>query len=254
MPGNRQKRGPAHAPYSVVVPAAGTGNRMGGCRKPFLELLGRPILQHTVERLRAAEGCAEIIVVLHPDECRGGGLQGRLPAAWRVDKVVPGGSTRQQSALAGLEAVHADLDVVLLHDAVRPLINPDVVSRVAEAARAHGGAVAALRATDTVKEVGNAHMVSATPPRDKLWMARTPQGFRKDIILAAHHAARDDGFIGTDDAQLVERQGDAVVIVEDDYDNIKITTAEDLTVAEASRRWRSGIGGGEGGEAQGAGH
>ncbi len=224
--------------FSALVPAAGTGARMGGCKKPFLPLCGKPVIHHVLERLRRSPGCVEIIVVLHEDEYGNARLVSDLKARFGVAGVVMGGPVRQASVLAGLEAVNEDLDIVLIHDAVRPLVQPHVVRRVAEAAARYGAAVAAVPATDTVKEVEDSGRIICTPPREGLWLEHTPQGFRRDLILRAHHAARDEGFCGTDDAQLVERLGEEVHVVRDTPDNLKITTEEDLVIAEAILRWR----------------
>jgi 2-C-methyl-D-erythritol 4-phosphate cytidylyltransferase len=213
---------------------------MGRRRKPLLQIRGTPILHHALAILRSAPGCAEIIPVLHPDDHSDGELIAQLEEKFGITKVAAGGAARQQSVLAGLEAVADDLDLVLIHDAVRPLVTTDVVRRVAEAAARSGAAIAAVPATETVKEVEPSGRIVATPPRERLWLARTPQGFRKELILRAHRAARDEGFCGTDDAQLVERLGHEAVVVEDRRDNLKITTAEDLALAEAILLWREG--------------
>ncbi|GAG53367.1 unnamed protein product, partial [marine sediment metagenome] len=125
-----------------------------------------------------------------------------------------------------------------IHDAVRPLVRPDVVRRVAQAASRCGAAIAAIPATETVKEVAEAGRIVRTPPRRTLWCARTPQGFHRDLILKAHREAAAAGFEGTDDSELVERLGHEVRVVEDHYDNVKITTDQDLAVAEALLRWQ----------------
>jgi 2-C-methyl-D-erythritol 4-phosphate cytidylyltransferase len=226
------------SPFSVVIPAGGSGTRMGGLRKPFLEVCGQPILYHTIESLQRTPGCAEVIPVLPAEEYGNSGLGLQLKQRFGIGKVALGGPTRQASALAGLELVRDDLAVVLIHDAVRPLVDPEVVRRVADAAEKFGAAIAAVPVAETVKEVAESGVIQATRPRERLWLARTPQGFRKDLILQAHYAARDQGFCGTDDAQLVERLGREVRVVQDTYDNLKITTPEDLAIAEAVLRWR----------------
>jgi len=231
---------PEDARFSVIVPAAGEGRRMGGRRKPFLTLDGRPVLHHAVQRLRQAPGCAEIILVLHADDAADRQLCAELRALDGVAQIVPGGPSRQDSVAAGLQAVHEDLPVVLTHDAARPLVDPAVIRRVARAALERGAAVAAVPAAETVKEVGEGGLVLRTPPRDALWLARTPQGFRRELLVRAHEAARRDGFCGTDDVQLAERLGAEVTVVQDTYDNIKITTAQDLAIAEAILHWRRG--------------
>lgn len=231
-------RNAGSSPFSVVIPAGGSGARMGGRRKPFVEVCGQPILYHTIEGLQRTPGCAEIIPVLPAEEYGNAGLALQLKQRFGISKVAPGGPTRQASALAGLELVREDLAVVLIHDAVRPLVDPEVVRRVADAAEQFGAAIAAVPAAETLKEVAGSGTIRATLPREKLWLARTPQGFRKELILKAHYAARDQRFSGTDDAQLVERLGQEVRVVQDTYDNLKITTLEDLAIAEAVLRWR----------------
>jgi 2-C-methyl-D-erythritol 4-phosphate cytidylyltransferase len=226
--------------FAAVLPAAGTGARMGGCRKPFLTLAGRPVLHHTIGAFQSAEGCCLVIPVFHPDQAADAALRSELRERFGITLIAAGGPTRQASVLAGVEAVGPELDLVLIHDAVRPLIDPDVIRRVALAAAEHGAACAAVPATDTVKRAEDGERIVATVPRQGLWFARTPQGFRRDLILRAHHAAREAGFIGTDDAQLVERLGHPVRAVRDTRDNLKITTAEDLAIAEAVLRWRAG--------------
>jgi len=131
-------------------------------------------------------------------------------------------------------------DITLIHDAARPLVSPSVVAAVAQAALRWGAAIAAVPAAHTVKQVDAAGRILSTPPRDALYFAHTPQGFRRGLILRAHHAAREAGFTGTDDAQLVEHLGEPVYVVEDSPHNIKITTPEDLVVAEALLEWRAG--------------
>lgn len=220
--------------FAAVVTAAGTGQRMGGCKKPFLQIGGVSLLDHSLNAIRRAGGCEQIVVVVHRADFDDGALDDRREAV----KVVAGGDTRQESARRGLEAVRDDLPLVLIHDAVRPLVDPAVIRRVAAAAREHGAAIAAVPATETVKRTDDDGLIVQTPPRRELWYARTPQGFRLDLIRRAHRLAVEQGFKGTDDAQLVERMGLPVRVVEDRYDNIKITTEEDMVVAEAILRWR----------------
>ena len=225
--------------WSAVIAAAGEGTRIGGpCKKPYLEIEGRPIVHHAIERFAALSDCAEIVVVIHPDESAAGRVASELVAAFGICKVVCGGATRQKSVMAGLEASEEATDLVLIHDAVRPLVTRRVIDNVVSAADRWGAAVAAVPATETVKRATTDGMVVETPPRHSLWFARTPQGFRRDLIVDAHRQAARDGFEGTDDAQLVERTGADVVLVEDSYNNIKITMPGDLALAEAILRRR----------------
>lgn len=228
--------------YSVVVPAAGLGARMQAeRRKPLLGIEGRPIILHTLARLSAARGCTEIVLVVHPDDLRffrrrwGGALR----EEFGVRAIVPGGASRQESVRAGLEASDPDAKVVLVHDAVRPLVSLEVIENVAARAAESGGAIAAVPAVATIKEVDGDGRIVETPPRHNLWMAQTPQGFRREILVRAHDAARERGMTGTDDAGLVEALGEDVYVVEDSPENLKITTPEDTAVAEAILRWQN---------------
>jgi len=220
--------------FSAVVAAAGQGTRMGGgVRKPFLLLGGQPILEHVLSRLCAARGLAEVVVAVHPDDLDSYRRQsGELKAKFRVTAIVPGGAVRQESVLAALEATSPGVPLVLIHDAVRPLVLPGLVEKVAARAAETGAAIAAVPSVATVKEVDAEGVIVRTPARERLWLAQTPQGFRRDLILEAHRRARADGFVGTDDAQLVERLGHGVVVVEDSPENLKITNPEDLPLAE----------------------
>jgi len=229
--------------WSVVIAAAGTGSRMGTDRKkPYLLLGGRPILDRTIECFRGHEGCGEIVVVVHPDEYQAGDVPARLEAECGVTRTLPGGPVRQQSVLTGIESLAGAEQIVLIHDAVRPLVTWDVVRAVIEAAHRAGAALAMVRALETVKRVSEGGVVIGTPARDDLWFARTPQGFGRKLILEAYRRAAADGFRGTDDAQLVERLGRRPLVVEDSYENIKITTPAELAAAEAILRRRAARG------------
>ncbi len=224
--------------FAAVVTAAGTGQRMGGRKKPFLEIGGKTILDRALEAIRRAGGCRQIVLVLHETDYADESLAEYLNVSREQVDVVPGGDTRQRSACRGIEAVRDDLPLVLIHDAVRPLVDPTVIRRVAVAAHERGAAIAAVPATETVKRADAEGLILDTPPRDELWYARTPQGFHLDLIRRAHRRARQEGFEGTDDAQLVERLGHPVYVVQDRYENIKITTEQDLAIAEAILRWK----------------
>ena len=219
---------------SVIFPAAGAGRRMKADRnKVLLELSGVPILLRTLRRFSAVPAVAELIVVVAKDEIAfvAGMLekaQGLKP--WRV---VQGGAERQYSIANGMAHLAADADIVLVHDAARPLVSLAAIEAVIFAAREKGAAIAAVRAKNTIKVVGEDGHVEATPARASLWEVQTPQGFRREILQRAYEKAAQDGFLGTDDASLVEQIGEAVFVVESDYGNLKITTPEDLWMAEA---------------------
>src|SRR5690606_15441554 len=218
---------------AVIVPAAGRGHRMGqGARpKQYLPLFGKPIVRWTLEACAAARSVAQLILVAAPedvDACQAwlGGDMGGKPLV-----VVAGGDERQESVSRGLAAVPAHLRLVAVHDGVRPLLAPALLDEVVAAAARHGAATAAVPLKDTVKQVRDG-WVQATPERASLRAVQTPQAFRRDILVEAHARARAEGWRATDDAALVERLGHRVAIVPGAYDNLKITTAEDLLLAE----------------------
>lgn len=224
---------------AALVLAAGRGERFGaGQPKAFLPLAGRPLVVHAVEALAACDAIDWIVAVLPAAEI------GRLAAAqWsavatrKILASVAGGAERQDSMRAGLSALPADVELVAIHDAARPLVRPSDVARVVAAATRSGAALLAVPVRDTLKRVREGRVVE-TPPREGLWAAQTPQVFRAALLREALAKARADAFQGTDDAQLVERLGYAVQIVEGDPSNLKITWPADLAWAEACVRER----------------
>jgi 2-C-methyl-D-erythritol 4-phosphate cytidylyltransferase len=212
----------------VVIAAAGAGARLGAAGpKALLTLAGESLLARCLSTFLAHPAVTAVVTVV-PDpaapEVRG--LDGR-----RV-RIVQGGAERQDSVRAGL-SVLPEVDVVLVHDAARPFAGPDLIDAVAAAAFLHGAALPALPLSDTLKRVDTEGRVGGTIPREGLFTAQTPQGFRGDLLRRAHEAAARDGIRATDDAALVERMGVAVQIVAGDPLNIKITTPADLLLAEA---------------------
>lgn len=217
--------------YEVVIPAAGQGKRMNaGKNKLFIELSGIPIIIYTLRVFEADPKCRGIILSINPQE---EAIFNELIETYGLNKVkrlVPGGSERQQSVFNGLKYV--DEDIVLVHDGARPFIHEELIFQLTEAASQHAGAIVAVPVKDTIKKVQDRSVVE-TMERSSLWAVQTPQAFRVSILSKAHQKAEDDQFLGTDDASLLERIGLQVVIIEGDYDNIKITTQEDLYFAEA---------------------
>ncbi|MBM4125112.1 MAG: 2-C-methyl-D-erythritol 4-phosphate cytidylyltransferase [Nitrospira sp.] len=208
---------------------------MGGhVPKQFLMLGGLPILVHSLLALEAAP-CVEAVILSVPEADREFCLREIVTpyGLKKVTKVVAGGAQRQDSVRHGLAAVGEETEVVLVHDAVRPFVTPDMVQRVVEAAAKHGAAVVAIPMRDTVKQVGADGLIERTVDRGHLWLAQTPQAFRLARFQEAHRKAALDGFHGTDDVQLVERLGYPVAVVEGSGDNIKITRPEDLAIGEA---------------------
>ncbi|MBS3764068.1 MAG: 2-C-methyl-D-erythritol 4-phosphate cytidylyltransferase [Planctomycetes bacterium] len=230
--------------FAAVVPAAGSGTRMKmRRRKAFLELDGLPILFHSLARLKAARGCREICLAVHPNDltfCRQK-LGQMLREYFLVSAIVPGGKSRQESVLSALEATSSSMKQVLIHDAARPLVRPLIVEEVARRTAETGAAIAACRAIATVKEVDEKQRIVGTPDRKRLWVAHTPQGFHRDLALESHRRASPE-LEATDDASLVEQMNSDVFVVEDKQDNLKITTPEDLRVGEAILAWQKSSG------------
>ncbi len=226
----------------VILPAAGLGTRMAAghatpaAPKQFLTLSGVPILVHSLRAFAAIpEVISMTVAVRSPEMERVAAQVDEYGLSGRVT-VVAGGDTRQESvsrALATLDA--ADDDIILVHDAVRPLIDADTIARTIEAVRRHGAAIVALPAIDTIKQVertAEGALVRATIPREYIVQAQTPQGFRAELLKRAFAEAEADGFAGTDEASIVERAGADVVVVPGSPANLKITQPGDLALAE----------------------
>jgi 2-C-methyl-D-erythritol 4-phosphate cytidylyltransferase/2-C-methyl-D-erythritol 2,4-cyclodiphosphate synthase len=218
----------------AIVVAAGRSTRLGGATpKQFLDLAGESVVSRAVRALTACPGIDGVVVVLSRDDI-GGPRAGSLRGMHGVLAVVPGGSTRMASALVGVEAA-SDADVVLVHDAARPFVDPVLVAAVLEAARLHGAAVPAVAARDTVKRDDGAGFVAETLDRAPLRLAQTPQGARRDWMLEALRLAVASGVESTDEAQALERAGRRVALVPGDPANLKITTPDDWS--DALRRF-----------------
>lgn len=227
----------------LVIPAAGVGKRMGSrLHKPFLDLGGEPILLRTLGCFARFPGMAARVLVLHEDDIPW--VTRRWGEALRslgVTAIVAGGARRQDSVENGLAALPDIVRVVLVHDAVRPFVPREVIRRVADAARRTGAALAALPVVDTVKEVGRAGKaglpgrVVRTIPRERIWLAQTPQGFRVESLRDAFALARRRCIDATDECVLLERLGRPVEVVEGHPANVKITTPRDLRIARAGR-------------------
>ena len=217
---------------AAVVVAAGRGRRLGRPEpKAFVPLAGRPMLAYSLGALRAVDGVGELVVVLPTVRERA------LLAAWtelerryQVTASAAGGEHRWQSVAAGLGALTGESELVLIHDAARPLVRPELIEAVVRRAADVGAAVAARPLTDTLKEADEHLLVRRTLDRRRYWRAETPQVFRRALILEAYGRAGE--LQPTDDAQLVEAMGAAVAVVENPGPNPKITTPDDLLLAE----------------------
>jgi len=220
--------------FSVIV-AAGKGVRMGGTLgKQFLPLGGRPILAHTLYGFNKSELIDRIVIVLSAGDIDYFKTEvlSKLTLSKEI-QVVTGGAHRQDSVYNGLRQIQAKDGIVLIHDGVRPFVRPEQIAATVEKARETGACILALPVADTLKRVAEDRRIQSTLERKSVWMAQTPQVFRFSIIWQAHQAARKAGYSGTDDAQLVERLGLPVTVVRGSRSNIKITTPEDLALAEA---------------------
>ena len=233
----------------VIIPAAGLGTRMASApgakaKKPaatkqFTELGGTPILIHTLRKFMASPEVSEIYIALRANEIDGFHARLEKEAEDILQKkihLVEGGDHRQHSVSNAMRSVSAgEDDIVLVHDAVRPFVTAEIIHNVIQAARKYGAAIAALPAVDTVKQVertSDGALITATLPRERVVLAQTPQGFRYDVLKKAFDEATTDGFVGTDEASLVERSGHAVAVVMGSPKNIKITAPADMELAE----------------------
>ena len=223
---------------AAIVAAAGQGVRMQqDTPKTYLQLAGKPILIHTLEVFERVSEVHEVLVVVHPEDLEF--CQGEVIDPYPLKKVlrlVPGGKERQDSvynALRILKKEGDELDVILVHDGVRPLVVPAQVRQVVAAARRHGGAILGVPCQDTLKRVNSKGEVVATVDRQELWQVQTPQAFRAALLWRAYQEAMEKGFYATDEAALVEALGETVVVVPGTPLNLKITTPDDLIMAEA---------------------
>ena len=217
----------------VIIVAAGQGRRAGGDQpKQFRWVAGKPMLLHSVQQFLAREDVAIVVCVL-PRSLAGD------PPPWLfqcdVERLLVGvgGKERGDSVVSGMGDLPPEVEIVLIHDAARPLAGPETIDRVVAAARAGTGAVAAVPVVDTLKEVDDARRITRTVERARLWRAQTPQGFPRGMIERAYRQALQDGVRATDDAALCERIGDPVVIVPGSERAFKITDEADFARAEA---------------------
>jgi len=219
----------------AIIPAAGSGARFGGqIPKQFVEIVGAPVIVHTLRRFDECEEVGAIIVALRQEEIERFGQSLSIHNIRKPVRLVGGGAERSDSILNALEAAKEfQPEIVAVHDAVRPFVTPEQISSVVARAREIGAAILALPATDTIKEVENG-LIQRTIDRRRIWRAQTPQAFRFDLLLRANEEARAANLpsaMATDDAFLVERLGLPVAVVEGSPNNIKITTPEDLALA-----------------------
>jgi len=218
---------------SAVIVSAGKGIRMNDTvRKQYLPLAGRPILSRTLALFQECNLINKIILVVPENDF--GFCQEKIipPRHEKNVKLVSGGEKRQDSVYNGLLAVDLKKGIVVIHDGVRPLINNEMLELCINGAKEEGACILGIPVQDTVKQVRSSGRIIKTLERDTLWLAQTPQAFQYEILRKAHDNARAKGFAGTDDAFIVEQMGKHVKIIKGSKNNIKITTREDLKLAE----------------------
>ena len=216
---------------AVVVAAAGRSSRMAGVDKTFAEIGGAPLIIHTLQRLAASDAVSRIALVVADDAIP---QAGRLAQQYDIPKltaICPGGARRQDSVAAGLAALGDGSRWIAVHDGARPCISHDILQRGLDAVRQWGAATAAVPVKDTIKVVDANGIITHTPARDTLWAAQTPQVFERARLLTAHQTAAAAGAEYTDDAAMVAAAGHTVRVFNGSYDNIKVTTPEDLVIA-----------------------
>jgi len=217
----------------LILLAAGTGKRAGGrLPKQFQKIKGKPLLVFSFEKFAKVKGISEAVIAFPPGkEIFARKLLGNVAGKFAKVEFVAGGKTRQQSVFNALHALSPKITHVLVHDAARPFVNPKNVSKLLRMLRTHAAVILASPAADTVKQVAGG-AIRKTLDRSKIYLAETPQGFKKDLLLAAHRRAQKNRFAFSDDSALVEAMGRRVMICPSDGKNQKVTTAADLTEAK----------------------
>lgn len=222
----------------AIITAGGSGKRLKAEKaKQYLPLVGRPVLVYSLQAFESCEIINEIIIVVPKNDVQfvRDELVGKTGIN-KVVKVIEGGAERQDSVRNGLSVVDSGCDLVVIHDGVRPLVTKAMIKSVVDAAQLHQAASVGVKAKDTIKETQDDDIVTRTVPRENLWLTQTPQAFQFAVIKKAYDKAYSDGYYGTDDASLTERLGIKVKMVAGSYENLKITTPEDIIMAEAFLR------------------
>jgi 2-C-methyl-D-erythritol 4-phosphate cytidylyltransferase len=223
---------------AAIITAGGLGKRFGGegaeaLPKQFTPLQGKPLIVHSAQSFESSELIREIVLVV-PDgwvDYTKSEIVDKFHLG-KVTKIISGGKERQQSVENGLNALSNKPEIVVIHDAVRPFVTLDIIEEVVAEASKSGGAIAAFPSTDTLKKSSPEQSIENTVPRDNIWFAQTPQAFRYGTLKKAFEKASEDGYLATDEAQLLERLGMEVKLVKGSKYNIKITTPEDLEMGE----------------------
>lgn len=217
----------------VIIVAAGTGSRMKkDINKQFIKLNDKEIIAHTIDKFYNNDNIDDIVVVIKEEEEKY--FIDNIINKYGFDniKIAYGGNERQDSVYNGIKKLNNNCDVILVHDGARPFVTGDIIKNSIEEAKKHNAVVVGVKVKDTIKMVSEDGNIIDTPNRNFLWSVQTPQVFKYDIITKAYEDAYNENYYGTDDAMLVERIGYKVKMVEGSYDNIKITTPEDLKFGE----------------------
>ena len=215
----------------VVIVAAGTGSRMNiGINKQFIKLEGKEIIAYTIEKFYNNSNIEDIVVVVKEDESEFFKKEILDKYNFKNVKIAYGGKERQDSVYNGLKLLDEKCDVVLIHDGARPFVSDKIIDKSIEEAKEHKAIVVGVPVKDTIKVIDNDKNIVDTPNRSVLWAVQTPQTFYYNILIDAYKDAFKNKFYGTDDAMLVERIGYKVKMLEGSYNNIKITTQEDLNI------------------------
>ena len=217
----------------VVIVAAGTGSRMNAdINKQFIKLNNKEVIVHTIEKFYNNKNINDIVVVIREDEQEYFNENIINKYKFNNIKIAYGGKERQDSVYNGIKKLAGNCDVILIHDGARPFVTNSIIENAIKEAKQHNAVVVGVKVKDTIKVVGENGNVIDTPNRSYLWSVQTPQVFKYDVITKAYEDAYNNNYYGTDDAMLVERIGYDIKMVEGSYDNIKITTPEDLNFGE----------------------
>lgn len=223
----------------AIVPAAGLGKRLGpGTNKPFHMLFGKPLLVWTLERLESSPEIKEIIPVLKEEDMQSGAEVLEKYSFSKIKRLVRGGAERQDSVYNGLRQLDGRTDIVFIHDGARPFISRNIIKNSIGSIKGFDGVVVGVPVKDTIKEAEDG-VIRRTLPRSPLWAIQTPQVFLYEPLIRAYNKAMEDKFYATDDSALVERLGGKIRIIMGSYENIKITTPEDIVFAECLLKHRA---------------
>lgn len=218
---------------SVIIVSAGRGSRMkADINKQFLKIGEKEVIAHTIDKFYNNKNIREIIIVVREDEKNFFQKNIIDKYGYKNIKIAFGGKERQDSVYNGLKELDKNCEIVLIHDGARPFITDKIIDKSIECARRYNSAIVGVPVKDTIKVVNEDNDVCDTPNRNRLWAIQTPQVFDYSLIMKAHKKAKEDEYYGTDDSMLMEYLGYNVKVVEGSYDNIKITTPEDLKIAE----------------------